>query len=68
MNKKARLDIDKTAKPLTSFIIKPQPFETFTGNIYSYHEPALVNNETDEKIYLYENIFDTYELPLRPFD
>lgn len=68
MNKKARLDIDKTAKPLTSFVIKPRPFETLSGNICSYHEPALVNNETGERFSLYENIFDIYDIPLRPFD
>lgn len=60
MNKKARLDADKTAKPLTSLIVKPQE-TTHIKNMKPYHELSLINNETGEEISFYQdNKYNTY--------
>ena len=50
--KPARLDADKTAKPLTKIGIKLDPNHCFYG-VKERHDPQLINNETGEKIPLY---------------
>lgn len=52
--KPARLDADKTAKPLTKIGVKMNPNHAFYG-VKEYHDPQLINNETNEKIPLYRH-------------